>query len=358
MANVPVAKLKNGSKLSAPVFTKKGNLLFTEGKTITEREKEILQAFLISSVSIEGKGEAAKQVTENDGPHENLPVSSAKPATFSEEIKQMRTFLQQIFNLARSNHALPILEIRTRLIQLLRHIDEYHLLLNDRDSLRDEQYLYNSIHVAMTSYLLAKWHGFPQKDWLPIAMGGLLYNIGNVKVDPAIFEKKTALTDKEREEMRKHTIYGYQIIKDVPAVNEGVKFCALQHHEREDGSGYPMGVPGDKIHPYAKIVAIADIYHAMTSNRSYKQAESPYLVLDQLWEESFGKLDPAMVRTFIRKVTSFTTGTIVKLNDGTIGEIVFSDQATPTRPLVKAREQIINLSKDRQLYIQQVLSSE
>lgn len=139
------------------------------------------------------------------------------------------------------------------------------------------------------------------------------------------------------------------------AINEGVKLTAIQHHEREDGSGYPLGIKGDKIHLYSKIVAISDIFHAMTSDRYHKKAASPYLVLDQLFTESFGKLEPALVQTFIQKVTQFHNGVLVKLNDKRIGEIVFSDRANPTRPWVNVNGQIINLTMERSLYIQDVI---
>src|SRR5690606_30313385 len=157
----------------------------------------------------------------------------------------------------------------------------------------------------------------------PIALAGLFHDIGNVRIDAAILEKPSKLTSAELEEMRRHTIYGYQILKTVPSINEGVKLCALQHHEKEDGTGYPLALKGDKIHPYAKFVAVADIFHAMTGNRTYKKPTSPYLVLEQLMTDSFGKLDPAIVQTFVTKVTQFNQGTVVKLNDSRIGEIIF-----------------------------------
>lgn len=356
MAIVPVAQLKNGSKLADPVLTKKGNLLLEKGKVINDREREILQAFLISLVSVESKEDMPLPLTEEAGRREAGQADTPEAASFAEKVKRMKVLLKRVFNVAAASQPLPVLEIRTNLIEILDHADEFHVLLTEQEASSGEDYLFNnSIYVAITAYLLAKWHGLSQKDWLPAAMGGLLHNIGHVKVDSAILDNQAPLTPEEREEMQKHTIFGYQVIKNLPAVNEGVKYCALQHHEREDGSGYPMGVKGDKIHPYAKIVAIADIYHAMTSNRSYKQAVSPYKVLDELYEESFGKLDPALVQTFIGKITAFTKGAVVRLSDGRVGEIVFTELAHPTRPWVKIGNDIVNLVVQRQLHIEQLL---
>jgi HD-GYP domain-containing protein (c-di-GMP phosphodiesterase class II) len=210
--------------------------------------------------------------------------------------------------------------------------------------------------VSLTSYQLAKWHNFQQKDWIPIALSGLLHDIGNVKIDNALYEKSSKLTPAEEEEVRKHTVLGYQIIKNMPAINEGVKLSTLQHHEREDGSGYPLSLKGDKIHIYSKILAIADIFHAMTNERAYRKVKSPYLVLEDLLKESFGKLDPSLVQTFINRVTSLQNGTLVRLSDNRLGEIVFSDRSYPTRPWISINGAVINLMVERSLFIKEVIA--
>ncbi|WP_135554629.1 HD-GYP domain-containing protein [Paenibacillus cymbidii] len=352
MLNVSVSQLKTGEKLAEQVITKRGSLLFEKGRQLTAREIEILRAFLIPIVAIESK---AGTETEEDG--DNSPEDPSQSVLpFYLELDKMTSLLKRVFNLAQTNQTIPILDIRMRLESLLKLIDHYNILSVTSKNTNVKEYLiHNSVLVSLTAYQLAKWHGLPQKDLMQIALGGLFHDLGNVKIDDVVFEKKTRLTDLELEEMRKHTIFGYNILKNVPAINEGAKLCALQHHEREDGSGYPLGVKGDKIHLYAKIIAVADIFHAMTSNRHYKKAESPYLVLEQLVKESFGKLDPLLVQTFVYRVTAFHNGTVVRLSDERIGEIVFSDRANPTRPWVNVNGKIVNLSMERNLYIQEVL---
>jgi len=208
----------------------------------------------------------------------------------------------------------------------------------------------------MSCFMLAKWNGLPRKDWMQAALAGLLHDIGNAKIDKSILNKPTKLAPDEVEEMKRHTVLGYQLLKNVTAINEGVKLAALQHHERIDGSGYPLGLGSDKIHPYAKLVAISDIFNAMTMNRGYRNATSAYVVLEQILQDSFGKLDPAYVQTFIEKVTQFHNGTIVRLSDDRIGAIVFSDRSHPTRPWVSVNGTIINLTTERLLYIEEIMS--
>ena len=191
---------------------------------------------------------------------------------------------------------------------------------------------------------------------IQIALAGFLHDIGIAKIDHAILEKTSKLTTSEIDEIKKHTLIGYQIIKNIPGINEGVKLAAIQHHEREDGSGYPLSLKGDKIHIYSKLLAIADIFHAMTNERAYRKVNSPYLVLEDLLKESFGKLDPTLVQTFINRVTSLQNGTLVRLSDNRLGEIVFSDRSYPTRPWISVNGVIVNLMVERSLYIKEVIA--
>ncbi|MEW9699638.1 HD-GYP domain-containing protein [Paenibacillus sp. SI8] len=354
MPTVAVTQLKTGERLGDNVLTKLGNTLFNKGKVITEREIEILRAFLIPSVFIESKtGTEPEESVE-----ETKAAENAKPHPFYSEYQNMLNLLKRTFHLANGGHPLSILDIRTRLEALIQHIDAYKVLTFTLKNPNLKEYIYhNSILVSLTSYSLARWHGVPQKDLMQIALAGLLHDIGMAKIDYAILEKNKPLTSTEMDEVKQHTLIGYNILKNITAINEGVKLSALQHHEREDGSGYPLNVKGDKIHLYAKIVAIADIYHAMTNDRFYRTGKSPYLVLEQLFTESFGKVDPTLVQVFINKSTQISNGTLVKLSDDRVGEIVFSDRANPTRPWVNINGTIVNLALERSLFIQDVLGA-
>lgn len=349
---VAVSQLKYGEKLSENVLTKLGNTLFYKGKILSERDIEILKAFLVQVVPIEGKDLEKEDIEELKAREETAIIHP-----FYLEYHNMLTLLKHVFKLANGGQSLPILDIRTRLEALIQHIDHYNVLtFTPRNSNLGDYIYHKSIMVSLTSYSLARWSNYPQKDLMQIALAGLLHDIGIAKVDSSIIEKKTKLTPQEREEIKQHTLLGYMILKSVPALNEGAKLCALQHHEREDGSGYPLAVKGDKIHSYAKIVMIADIFHAMTNDRFYNSAISPYLVLEQLFTESFGKVDPTLVQVFINKSTQFTNGTLVKLSDNRVGEIVFSDRAHPTRPWVNVNGTIVNLATERSLFVKDVIS--
>ncbi|REK60972.1 MULTISPECIES: HD-GYP domain-containing protein [Cohnella] len=353
MPVLSVTQVREGDCLAADVLTPLGSLLFPEGRVLSGRDLEILRAFLIANVDVrrDGLAETKEQA------EETAPEAALLP--LQQKFLEMERLLERSAALTGPGQKLPVLELRNKLQELLGSIDEYNVLtfVPPPTVKPAERWIRNSVLAALTSYKLAKWCKLPEKDWLQIAFAGLLHDIGNVRIDPAIFHKPGSLTPQEVQEMRQHTVYGFRLLEGVPSLNQGVALAALQHHERLDGSGYPMKITGDKIHPYAKIVAIADMYHAMTTARNQRQAQSPYLVLEELQSQSFGKLDPLFVRTFIERATHFHNGMLVRLNDNRVGEIVFTDAQHPTRPMISVSGEIINLNKQRDLYISSIYSA-
>lgn len=350
MPILPVSQVRPGDRLSADVLTSYGSVLLQEGRNLSARDLEILQAFLVSNVDILRSG--AEERVSAEAAQEAAAVEVGL-TSLQQKFEDMEKLLAKAFASVGPGQKLMILEIRNGLKELLELINDYSILMFappiERD--RNDRWIRKSVQMALTSYQLARWCKLPEKDWTAVALAALLHDIGNTRVDPAILRKPSRLTPAELNEMRQHTVYGFRLLEGVPSLNQGISLAALQHHERIDGSGYPMKVTGEKIHPYAKIVAIADMYHAMTSVRNYRKAESPYLVLEQLQTEAFGKLDPYYVQTFIDRATQFHNGMLVQLNDNRVGEIVFTDRNHPTRPMVSVGGEIINLAKQRDIYI-------
>ncbi|BBH23376.1 HD family phosphohydrolase [Paenibacillus baekrokdamisoli] len=356
MATVAVSQVKLGDKIAQDVLTPLGSVLFHKGKVVTSRELEILQAFLVPTVVVGLPGDKKEEEEAVGDKTQELSKETTVKSPLLEQYDRTVVLLKSVSNQVMSGMGISILEIRNQLEALLVHIQEYKILTFSPVTIKNEDYLYHkSVMSAMSCYMLAQWNDFPKKDWMQAALAGLLHDIGNAKIDRNILNKPTKLNAEESEEMKRHTVLGYQVLLKVTAINEGVKLAALQHHERVDGSGYPLGVESSKIHPYAKIVAISDIFNAMTMKRVYRKATSPYLVLEQIQQDAFGKLEPAYVRTFIDKVTQFHNGTIVRLSDNRIGEIIFSDHKYPTRPWVSINGTIVNLSIERQLYIEEIM---
>lgn len=348
-----------GVRITHDVFTTQGNLLFPKGKTVMPKDIEILRAFLIEEIN-NGKTPKEEMIASNAESNASNEIGAKvkalqKVLSFEKDYEKMITLLKNVFRNITAIE-IPILELRVQLEKLLQYSREYNVLTFYPKGMNKQDYWYhNAVLTGLTSYKIAKWLGLPANEGMQVAFAGLFHDIGNAKIDLDILQKPSTLTSTEVEEIRRHTMYGYELLKNVKGISEGVRLAALQHHEKVDGSGYPLRLQADQIHIYAKIVGVADIFHAMTLSKTYSQAQSPYLVLEQIDSEAFGKLDPKIVTTFISKVTQFHNGTMVRLSNGLIGEIIFSDRSHPTRPLVSVDGSIYNLIEKRQLFIQEII---
>jgi HD-GYP domain-containing protein (c-di-GMP phosphodiesterase class II) len=361
MPIVDVKQIRAGAKLAEEVYTSLGGLLFAKGTILHEREKEILEAFLISRVEIEENEdnvrlEAERKEQPKAGAVSQKPSQGNKPS-FHQSFDQAVAALRKLFIQVESGSSIPVMQIREVISPfILQFQDQPHVLLPLSRTTNVDRYPYeHAVAVGVISYMIAKWMKVPEKEWMQIALAGTLLDVGKARIDHRILSKPGKLSADEFEEMKRHTLYGYQIIKAAHGLNEGVALAALQHHEREDGSGYPMGLPGSKLHLYSKITAVADVYHAMCSDRVYQKAASPYIVAEQLVHDSFGKLDPIVVHTFVKGITQLAVGTLVELSDGKLGKIVFTDSKNPTRPMVETGGKIVNLAETRQLSIVKVV---
>lgn len=223
------------------------------------------------------------------------------------------------------------------------------LLLNGSDN-----YTYNhSMQVGMLSYYIASWLGYSKEEAYLVGKAGYLIDIGKSKIPLEILNKPGKLTTAEFEEIKKHTQYGHDIILK-STQDKLLALVALQHHEREDGSGYPHGLTDKEIHPYAKITAVADVYTAMTSNRVYKSKQEFLTVLRELNSLSFGKLSAEPTQLLIKHLLPNFIGKRVKLNTGESGSIVMTNQTDFFRPLVKTDAHFVDLSKERDVNITEI----
>lgn len=143
----------------------------------------------------------------------------------------------------------------------------------------------HSLNVAMISHELASWLNWSEEDVECATLCGLLHDVGKLRVEYAILMKPGRLTEAERLNMQEHPMLGFELLKKCQAVDEHIRKVAMQHHERCDGSGYPYGLVGEQIDRFARVVAIADVYDAMTADRVYRDAMAPGYVLEQMRSE-------------------------------------------------------------------------
>lgn len=356
MVMVPLTKVKVGDRLTQDIYSVLGGLIMYKDRVISSRDLEVLEAFLIKQIEVDSNQNKetviAKTVEHQVSESSEFTVLWMQLANHMEKILEPSSVVR-----------IPMLEIRSLLEQLITQIKQYQpiavraQLQQVLDGNGSNYLVHKSIAVSLTSYLIGKWANLPPKDEVQIALAGLLHDIGKSKINEDVLNKKERLNEQDMAEVRRHTQYGYEILRHTPAINEGVKLTALQHHERIDGNGYPLRVSGEQIHLYARIVAIADMFHAMTMDRAHKKAESPFIVLEKLQQDSFGKLDPQLVMTFIKRMADLTLGKKVRLNDHRTGSVVFIDNHHLTRPWVSIGDHIVHLSQEKNLYIDEILMS-
>ncbi|MDF2923671.1 MAG: histidine kinase [Paenibacillaceae bacterium] len=199
-----------------------------------------------------------------------------------------------------------------------------------------DHYLFqHSMNVCIYSSLLGMSSGYSRDELMTMGLGALLHDIGKTKIDGQILKKPARLTDEEFDEMKRHAVLGFQMLKDEPNIPLLSAHCALQHHERLDGSGYPRGLKGQDIHEYARWIGLVDAYDAMTTHRVYRPAMLPHQVMDILYTEAGTKFDTAKVELFRDKIAIYPLGVTVILNTGESGIVVDLNASYPHRPVVR-----------------------
>jgi len=222
----------------------------------------------------------------------------------------------------------------------------------------DDYTFEHSVNVAVLSGVIGKWMGIQGQNLRDLIFAGLMHDIGKSQVPVAILNKPGKLLPDEMEIMKMHTTKGYYLLKEVPKVPLVVMWSVLQHHERMDGSGYPLRLQGKNIHEFARIISVADIYDAMTSDRIYRRRTTPYHVIESLFQQMFDALDVSVCSKFLFHIKDYMTGSVVLLSDGRQAEIVHPGAFPVGLPLVKTSDgQFINLEQSRAIKIYGLISA-
>ncbi|WP_159882924.1 HD-GYP domain-containing protein [Paenibacillus puerhi] len=200
-------------------------------------------------------------------------------------------------------------------------------------------YLYqHSLNVCIYVTMLGMVNGYSRDQLTTIGLGALLHDIGLTKVPGSLLNKPGALSEAEYAEIKKHPELGFQILKEEPNIPLLSAHCAFQHHEREDGGGYPRGILGADIHEYAKWIAVADSYDAMTTHRAHRPAMLPHQAMEVLFAGVGTLFDQKKVALFRDNVAIYPIGVTVLLSSKVKGVVVAINPAVPQRPTVRVLE--------------------
>ena len=220
----------------------------------------------------------------------------------------------------------------------------------------DNATLVHCLNVGMLCFLFGLWLGWSKNDINMLVVAGVCHDIGKIRVPHEILYKPGKLTNEEFDEVKKHTVYGHQLLNksDIPAE---VRQTALMHHEKLDGGGYPFGKTNGAIDMYAAVVAICDVYEAMTSDRVYRAKVSPFEVIRKFEAGDFGALRNDYIHIFTRKIADGFVNSRVLLSDDREGRIVAVQPHDLANPLIycDATQDFIDLSRNKSISILSVM---
>lgn len=215
------------------------------------------------------------------------------------------------------------------------------MYLDDINCASDYLFMH-SVNVGLFSIVIGIAMKLPYDELCILGMGGLLHDFGKTRISKKILDKQEPLTPEEFYEIKEHASLGYNVLKIDTQLDYRITFMALQHHERCDGSGYPWGISKSQIHPLARIVAVADVYDALTTNRVYRSRLTSFEAMEIINRDNihFGH---DVLEAFNTVVIPYQINETVKLTNGLDGKVLRLNSSNLARPLVTTPIGIINL---------------
>lgn len=284
-------------------------------------------------------------------------IKKKEPNKVEEEFKEIALKLPKTFRQLVNENGAAMNEIREFSQKIQNELKPSSLVIKNivlYGSGTDSIYRHG-VNVAALSALLGKWLEFDKTQLNLLVYSAILHDFGKTKIDREVLDKEAALTPNELKLIKTHAQVGYKFIKNISFLDKAVSYGVLMHHERIDGSGYPLGLKGEEIHPFAKIIAIADVFDAINSDRKYKKKRLPFEALQIVKDESLGKLDYEYVKVFLEHIVGYYIGEEVLLNTKQKCKIIQMNVNDLEKPLILKNDEFIDLEKEKNLYIKEML---
>jgi HD-GYP domain-containing protein (c-di-GMP phosphodiesterase class II) len=332
-----------------------------KGTVITKELIRVLIEFNIQTVEIENVP-ATPALLNNEKKEPKLQTKTDTIKNDSEFRDLYNNAIRQYkshFIQWQSGAPLKIESIREYLYPIIEFLEKDDSILPNLHTFSNKQeYIYHhAISVGILSGMLAKKMGYTKGQYLQSALAGCVANAGMARISPRLINKTADLTEEDLKEIRNHPISSLKMVQTSPLLKAEGKLGIFQHHERLDGSGYPLGEKGKRIHTNAMIIAISDVYHALTTERPYRKKRAVFQALDVIRVDHFGQFDIGVINALFALIADLPIGTKVRLSNGIVGELLFKKPSALTRPLIKVllSSEIIDLEKDRSIYISEIL---
>jgi HD-GYP domain-containing protein (c-di-GMP phosphodiesterase class II) len=334
MRLVSTKYLKPGMILDKAVFNEKGNILINQGVPLTSGMIQRIQELGISYLYI--------------ADHRTKDIKSKNTVsdqTRNKAIKSIKNTFKEIKIGQPIDHSY-VLEKSTKefkgviksVLSELKGSKELLSLLAEV-MIYDHYIFSHSFNVTLYSLTIGMELRLEEKQLEALGLGAILHDVGKMMISTDILLKPGKLTETEFIEMKKHSFYGYDLIKSIPTISLTAAHCALLHHERLDGSGYPRGIKSPDIHLFGKILAVADVFDAVTSNRSYRPAMLPHEGLEVLYAGAGRLFDLDIINAFRKAIVLYPEGLTVTLHDGRTGVVARQNAGYCDRPVIRILEE-------------------
>ncbi|MFD2672421.1 HD-GYP domain-containing protein [Marinicrinis sediminis] len=331
MRFTPIQHCSEGMVLAKTIFSESGQTLIREDVKLTRRMIDTLQHLGINFVYVRDARTSDVEVKEM--------------LTEQTRMKAMKTIKEEFHKIGIKDRKFTSSIISPEFTKSFKSTvqDILNDIMNSEGAVHfltdiyifDHYIFQHSLNVTCYTLLLARSQDYNQQQLAEIGLGAILHDIGKLKLPMDILQKPGSLTDEEYALVKEHTVIGFDMLRKMHDIPLLCSHCAFQHHERMDGTGYPRGIKGDEMHPYAKMIAIADVFDALTTNRSYRKAMLPHEAIEVLYAGAGTLFDLDLVDAFKYVITLYPTGIPVKLNDGTEGIVVGQNKGMPSRPVVR-----------------------
>lgn len=323
MRLLSIDNAKSGMTVARNIYTSDGGILLGKGKILNEEYIIRLRQWGISSLYIEDDIIGEIEIDE-----------IVKEQTKIETIKVTKDAMNDIRNGKMMNSD----KVRQAVNNIMEElIQNRNVIVNLVDIRAMNDYTFgHSVEVCILALLTGIDMGFDFPKLKQLGQGALLHDVGKVLLPRDLLYKSEPLVPEEKKELEKHARLGYEILQKYNDISSVAAHVAWQHHERFDGSGYPRGIKGGAIHEFARIVALADVFDAMTTDRVYRRRKiMPHLVLEYLRDSSGTNFDPEIAKVFLQNVAPFPIGSVVSLSSGEKGAVIKVPKDFPSRPVIK-----------------------
>ncbi len=350
-------KLLKGTKITDEVLRlfKESNVVWIPIKIKTLSDKEL------DMMEISTNGEISEDDFKNVLTKQ--PDYIKERSEISEELfGEIENISFELINDVRSGERIRRKEVQDtvkNIVSSIKFKEDTRSVILEKTKRYDAYTFTHMVNVSILSVLIGMQMGIDKDDLVALGQGGLLHDTGKTKISIEIINKRGKLDPEELKQIRKHPLYGRDILLESGIRDERILAPVLQHHEKVDGSGYPLGLKEKSIHFFAKIAAVADVYDALTTVRSYKKAMIPYKAVSIILS-MIKHFDPKVIKAFVNLMGIYPVGTRMRLSNGEIATVVETNVNSPLRPIVilESSLDIIDLSKDNKLLINRIFEDE